>query len=294
MKVVVFGRSGQVGFWLTRTAPTGIELVTPDRGELNCHNSEAVYKYLLRERPDWVINAAAYTDVDNAESNYIEASDLNAGLPTSIAWACLSIKSKFLQLSTDYVFDGLAKHPYTPKDYPNPINFYGHTKLRGEQAIAEILPSNSYCILRTSGVYSHRRSNFFISIFNRIVRGENCKVVDDQVTRFTSAKSLAEQCWLLIESDITGVHHYAESDALSRFEFACCIREIVDSRNLCPQLGAIEPIKTLDIKTKATRPSYSVLENTLLFEEPSLNSVGWKSSLSEVLNKYAFLSISND
>ena len=294
MIIVVLGGSGQVGFWLKKTAPEDVVLHAPDRAELDCSNPKQVYNYLVELKPDWIINSAAFTNVDRAEDNFSEASDVNTGLPVSIAWAALVIDAKVLHLSTDYVFDGLAQKPYGVLNPVNPINTYGHTKLCGEQGLREILPVNSLCILRTSGVYSHRRSNFFISIFDKLTRGDDCNVVDDQFTRFTSAKALAKLCWFIVLNKITGLQHFGESEPLSRFDFACKIHEIIKQRGICTHLGQVVPIKTHEITTRAMRPSFSVLENTLLYDEPTLDFASWESSLSQVLNKYAFLSISDD
>lgn len=294
MNVVVLGGTGQVGFLTKLSAPEHFSVWAPDRSELDCTDPKAVYDYLIEKRPDWIINVAAYTNVDQAEDHFWEASDLNTGLPTAIAWASLITGSKVLYLSTDYVFDGLAQRPYKTTDPVNPINTYGHTKLSGEQALADILPSDSFCILRTSGVYSHRRSNFFISIFTKLACGETCRVVDDQFTRFTSAKVLAKICWFIVSEGITGIYHFGESDPISRFDFAQKIHDVISQRGVCPQLGNVVPIKTHEITTRALRPSYSVLENTLFFSEPSLDFASWESSLSQVLNKYAFLSISDE
>lgn len=294
MNIVVLGSTGQVGFLTKLSAPEGWTVWAPCSHELDCRDFKVVYEYLTEKKPDWIINAAAYTNVDQAEDNFLEASDLNTGLPTAIAWAALTTNAKVLQLSTDYVFDGLAQRPYKTNDAVNAINTYGHTKLCGERALQDILPSDSFCILRTSGVYSHRRSNFFINIFTKLACGETCRVVDDQFTRFTSAKVLAKLCWFIVSNEITGISHFGESDPLSRFDFAQRIHDLIEKRGVCPQLGTVVPIKTHEITTRAARPSYSVLENTLLFDEPSLDFASWESSLSQVLNKYAFLSISDE
>jgi dTDP-4-dehydrorhamnose reductase len=294
MKVVLFGSSGQLGHWLGKTKPSEIELSTPSKTDVDFCDCNSICDYILDNKPDWIINAAAYTNVDKAEEDLIASSVINGDAPASAAWGAQLTESKLLHISSDYIFDGSKGKPYKIKDTPNPINHYGYTKLRGEEAIVDILPENMYCILRTSGVYSHRRSNFFLSIFEKLVAGESFMVVADQITRFTSARALAEICWRVVLNDIYGTHHYAETPEMSRYEFASVIREKIIEKQFMQDVAKIIPVKSSKVITKAKRPLYSVLNNTLSRSDFGLESDVWERNLLHTFYKSAFLGISDE
>jgi dTDP-4-dehydrorhamnose reductase len=227
MKVLVLGASGQLGRHLLRLKPDDVELLTPSRSELNFDNGSKICDYILKHSPEWVINAAAYTNVEKAETDKNEALRANYEGPTCLAWGCGFTDSKLLHVSTDYVFDGTASTPYETDAITNPLNYYGHSKLQGERAIQDIMHTDSYCILRTSWIYSEFRKNFFKTIFDSLVRNKNLSIVDDQLGRPTSVNALASVCWSIVESNTTGLFHYGEAPAMSWYEFALKIKHIM-------------------------------------------------------------------
>ena len=294
MKVIVFGSTGQLGYWLGKTKPTEIEALTPSRREIDFCDGNSVCEYILENEPDWVINAAAYTNVDAAETDDVVCSVINSHSPACLAWGTQLTNSKLLHISTDYIFDGAASSPYKISDTPNPINHYGYSKLEGEKSITNILDDDLYCILRTSGLYSHRRSNFFLSVFEKLMLNKPFSVVNDQITKFTSARALAEICWRVVLNDITGTHHYVETPEMSRFDFASVIRDKIAEKGIASSLSEIIPVSTKDVPSAATRPLYSVLDNTLLRSDFDLESDVWERNLLHVFYKSAFLGVSDE
>lgn len=288
MKILLFGASGQLGRFLQREKPRDVELITPSRNEVNFASGNLLCDFIIKESPDWVINAAAYTDVEKAEEERLFATDLNHGGPSCIAWACQFTGSKLLHISTDYVFDGTAIHPYEPSDAPNPINYYGYTKLRGEQAIADILSPSSFCILRTSWLYSAFRKNFFASVFKKLLFDKDFNVVNDQFGRPTSAICLAKVCWQIVLRGITGVHHFAEAPSMSRHAFALKIRSIAETTCVGDSLSSVLAVPSTEYKTRALRPRYSVLANSISLDELGLGDNDWEKNIETTIYDFVF------
>ena len=286
MKVLVLGASGQLGRHLLRLKPDDVELLTPSRSELNFDNGSKICDYILKHSPEWVINAAAYTNVEKAETDKNEALRANYEGPTCLAWGCGFTGSKLLHVSTDYVFDGTASTPYETDAITNPLNYYGHSKLQGERAIQDIMHTDSYCILRTSWIYSEFRKNFFKTIFDSLVRGKNLSVINDQIGRPTSAAALAAVCWGLVEANASGLFHYGEAPAMSWYDFAVSIRGIMEKSKLYDTLGTVETTTTEDYGSKILRPAYSVLSNIKLSNVIALPKESWEQNLSNTFYNY--------
>jgi dTDP-4-dehydrorhamnose reductase len=288
MRILLFGASGQLGRFLQKTKPNGVELITPSRAEVNFTAGNTLCDFIINQSPDWVINAAAYTDVDKAEEERLFASDINHGGPSCIAWACQFSNSKLLHISTDYVFDGSAIRPYELDDSPCPVNYYGYTKLRGEQAIADILSSTPFCILRTSWLYSAFRKNFFVSVFKKLLFDRDFEVVNDQYGRPTSAICLAKVCWQIVLRDITGLHHFAEAPSMSRHAFALKIRSAAETTCVGDSLSRVMGVPSRKYKTRALRPMYSVLSNSISLDELGLGDNDWEKNIEAAVYDYVF------
>lgn len=286
MKVVIFGATGQLGKHLLRLKPDNIELLTPSRAELDFDTGSKICDYILNHAPTWVINAAAYTDVKQAETDKNAALLANHEGPTCLAWACAFTGAKLLHISTDYVFDGTASQPYEPDAVTNPLNYYGHSKLQGELAIRDIMPVTDYCILRTSWVYSEFRKNFFKTIFDSLVRGKDLSIINDQIGRPTSAAALASVCWSLVESNAAGLFHFGEAPAMSWYDFAVHIRDVMVKSNLYTTLGTVDSTTTEDYGSPILRPAYSVLSNIMLSKVIALPTESWESNLSNTFYNY--------
>jgi dTDP-4-dehydrorhamnose reductase len=282
MKVLVFGSTGQLGQSLLRFKPEDCEILSPNKHELDFYNGTSLCNYVIKHAPDWIINAAAYTDVNKAEKERSVASDVNHGGPASLAWGCNISGSKLLQISTDYVFDGLSTRPYTTADLPNPLNYYGHTKLKGEQAITDIMRTGSYCILRSSWLYSAVRRNFFKTILDSLIRKKFLSVVNDQIGCPTSVDALSAVCWQIIKTQTMGLYHYSEAPAMSWFDFALKIRALAANSKLFDELGSVDPVSTADYDSMVFRPAYSALDNTELAEAMKLPEQDWEKSLKTV------------
>ena len=251
LKILVTGKDGQLGYALQELSENQFEFIWKftDRSELDITNSINTQTVLKEFQPDWIINAAAYTDVDGAESNEEIAYKVNADGPYILAKSAKEIGAKLVHISTDYVFDG-DKGQYSEEDATNPINEYGRTKLEGEQYLAK--NSNDSLIIRTNVLYDYA-SNSNASFLNWIVHSLNdekvINVVDDQINNPTWTMSLAIVIDRAIQTELNGFIHWGDADWISRYEFAL---KIAQSFNLKKDL--IEPIKTAELKQTAIRP----------------------------------------
>lgn len=258
MKAVIFGAGGQVGRALARAAPEGVELVPLARADCDVRSPRQVELALAAAAPGIVFNAAAYTNVDRAESEPDDAAALNALAPGIIAEAARRNGARTVHISTDYVFDGEASRPYRPDDPTNPLNVYGATKLAGEAAVHEADPSA--VTVRTSWVYSSSGTNFVTNMLALMRERERLEVVADQVGVPTSSRLLAAALWHLARSSESGLFHYCDSGSTSRHGLAVSIQEQARSLGLLDRAIPIEPLRTEQTNSAARRPLYSVMD----------------------------------
>lgn len=257
MKVLITGARGQLGRALIATAPEGAVLDATDVAELDICDAAAVAAHLAATRPDLVINAAAYTAVDRAESDEAAAHRINAEAVGNLARAAGDTGARLVHVSTDFVFDGRQSTPYAPDAAPNPLSAYGRTKLAGEQAAgAEAL------IVRTAWVYAAQGGNFVHTMLRLMAERDQLRVVADQIGTPTHATGLAEAIWSLAARDARGIFHHTDSGAASWYDFAVAIQEEALARGLLTREIPVEPIATADYPTPATRPAYSVLDKS--------------------------------
>ena len=260
MKVLLFGASGQVGRefvqgWQRR--PGAVQLSAPRRSEVDLSRPDQIRNLILALQPHVVINAAAYTAVDQAESDPDAALMINAAAPAAIAEACRQIDARLIHFSTDYVFDGAKGTPYVEADTPDPLNVYGRSKLKGDHGI--IASRARHLILRVGWIYSPFGKNFFLNILRRARAGTALRIVNDQIGVPTSADAIAGIAAQLLERpDLEGLFHYAPAGRCSWFEFA---QQIVATADVTAQ---ITPIPTSDYPTPAKRPAYSVMSSARL------------------------------
>ena len=288
MKVLLTGRDGQLGQALVASAPEGVELVATSRAELDLADSAACRRIVEEQRPDWVLNAGAYTAVDQAEREPALAEAVNAQAPAAFAAALQQTGGRLLQLSTDFVFDGAQGHPYGPEQPRDPLGVYGASKARGEQA-ALLHPQAR--LLRTSWVYGPVGKNFCRTMLrlhaSKAAAGEPLRVVADQVGCPTSTLTLATACWRAIgigaDPDGPRVLHWSDAGAASWYDFAVAIGELAQAHGLLSQGARVEPITTAEYPTPATRPSYSLLDCTASRQALGLPAVHWRDALAEVL-----------
>ena len=278
MKVLVAGAGGQVGEALVRTAPVNVELSAFRHRELDISDAASVDKCIERHAPNVIINAAAYTAVDRAETECDLARRINTHGPSSLAIAARAGGIRLIHISTNFVFDGTACEPYRPGSDTNPLAVYGLTKRDGDLAVMNELPDRSV-VLRTAWVYSPGRRNFVDTMLNAMRVSRSVRVVADQVGTPTSARSLAQAIWKLVDRpDIHGLHHWTDAGVASWYDFAVAIAEEATARGLLPEGVTVTPITSEQYSTPARRPRYGVLDTT------SLTSLGivpshWRTEL---------------
>jgi dTDP-4-dehydrorhamnose reductase len=282
--VLITGAGGQVGRALLHTAPATLQVSGVSHGELDIGDAKAVSEYFRLHSPDVVINAAAYTAVDRAESEPDLALRVNGEGPRNLAAAARDSGARLVHISTDFVFDGAGSMPYRPDAPTGPLSVYGVTKLAGEKAVLEVLPERSV-LVRTAWVYAADGTNFVRTMLRVMNANRAVRVVADQVGTPTAARGLAETLWKIVaQPQIAGIHHWTDAGVASWYDFAVAIAEEGASLGLVPADVTVAPIATVDYPTPARRPSYSVLDKT------SLTSLGlvpthWRARLRGVLGE---------
>jgi dTDP-4-dehydrorhamnose reductase len=250
LRILLTGRNGQLGRELA--AMLG-DVIATDRSSLDLADSAAIRRVIRKAKPEAIVNAAAYTAVDKSESELAAATQVNAVAPGVLAEEAGRLGALLVHYSTDYVFDGSKRTPYTEEDEPNPLSAYGRTKLEGE---ARIRASGCrHLIIRTSWIYGPHAANFYQIILRKALANEPMRVVDDQTSVPTSAVFLAECTAKLLESGASGLLNVVPSGQASRYDFACEVLRV---------LGSASPIaraKSAEFPSAAARPVYSVLDN---------------------------------
>jgi dTDP-4-dehydrorhamnose reductase len=278
--VLITGASGQVGRALVRSVPHGIELHALTRENLDIGDARAVHSAVAALRPELIINAAAYTAVDKAESEPFLADAINAQGPQYLAEAAyVQDDCRLIQISTDYVFDGSATGAYRPGDAPRPLSVYGRTKLAGEQAVLAALGARAV-VLRTAWVYASQGNNFLLTMLRLMRERGAVRVVADQKGTPTAAASIARALWRIAERPaVRGILHWTDDGVASWYDFACAIAEDALAAGLLPQTIQVTPISTADYPTAAHRPANSVLDTGDSVEQLGITPEPWRRSL---------------
>jgi dTDP-4-dehydrorhamnose reductase len=290
MKILLFGKNGQVGWELQRKLVSLGELSAVDREEVDFTNLHGLRDFTLDAKPDLIVNAAAYTDVDGAESEPEVALAINSEAPGVLAEAARKLGAAFVHYSTDYVFDGEKGEPYAEGDGPHPLNVYGETKLAGERAIAEV--DGAYWILRTSWLYGVRGRNFFLTMLRLARERELISVVEDQVGCPTWCRSLALGTLEMLERalersqlspyevlrDSRGIYHLCAAGRASWYDFARRILEW-DPRSDEHIVTRVEPISSEAYPTAARRPAFSVLDTGKVARIFGVELADWEQQL---------------
>jgi dTDP-4-dehydrorhamnose reductase len=289
LKVLVFGARGQVGQVLRATCPHA-EAVFLDRATADLRDLRAVERTIAQTRPQLVINAAAYTSVDGAESEPDAAYAVNEAAPAAMATACAALDARLLHLSTDYVFDGATRRPYRPGDLARPINTYGASKLAGERRI-RATAGLRYLVIRSSWIYSQFARNSFFALLERARPGESLRIVDDQVGSPTSAWSLADAIWRAARlPDCAGLVHFNDGASVTRHEFFVAIFATAAACGMPVGEVVIEPICTAEFQaghpSAAARPAYSVLDSSEFRRQIGLGTPDWKAALRAAMERY--------
>lgn len=300
MRILLLGRSGQVGFELQRLLVPAADLQAPERAAADLERPDTLRALVRDARPDVIINAAAYTAVDAAEKEAARAQVVNADAPRVLAEEAARSNALLVHYSTDYVFDGTHREPYREDEPTSPVSVYGRTKLAGEQAIRA--SGCRHLILRTSWVYAPRGKNFVLTMLKLARERPELRVVADQVGSPTSARSLAQATVQVLErvgrhshADVAGqvgkglpTYHATGGGVTSWHGFAQHIVDAGYRLGLCPRVP-VQPIATADYPTPARRPAYSVLDNSRLQAELGIRLPDWTAALDECLAEIATL-----
>jgi dTDP-4-dehydrorhamnose reductase len=284
MKVLITGKNGQLGYELQNTVPQGMQVFAYGSAELDVTDATAVQNIVEQIKPDVVINAAAYTAVDKAESDQGAAYAVNAKGPENLAVACKKIGARLIHISTDFVFDAAKNTPYEAYDATNPLGVYGTSKLAGELAINKSHPENSI-IIRTSWVYSSHGNNFVKTMLRLMAEKPELSVVSDQIGSPTWAKGLAHACWGFAQKTNTGTYHYSDLGIASWYDFAVAIQELGLQKGLLKSAIPVNPIKASAYPTPAKRPAYSVMNTDATYQTLEQQGLHWRTALSEMLNE---------
>tara|TARA_B100000902_G_scaffold250386_1_gene236962 strand:- start:770 stop:1648 length:879 start_codon:yes stop_codon:yes gene_type:complete len=281
-RVLITGADGQLGTELQKTGPKNFELLALGRDQLDIGAAEPIADTISQFKPTVVINAAAYTAVDQAEAEPEVAEQINSLAPGYLAVACRKNRALLIHISTDFVFDGLGNFPYKPDSKTSPLGSYGRTKLLGEEKILEEL--STALIVRTSWVYSAYGKNFVKTMLRLMQERDTVRVVEDQIGAPTWARGLAEMLWASLSKDnIRGIYHWSDEGICSWYQFAKAIAEEAVKIGLIERCAQVEPISSKNYKTLATRPDYSVLDCSSTIRDIGISPRPWRSQLKSML-----------
>ena len=278
------------GYELQQSVPTHINLIATTRETLDITRSRQISLAIEEYQPDCIINAAAYTAVDKAESDDENAYLINNTAPALIAQAIAArIEQgkpaiKLIQVSTDFVFDGQQATPYTPDTSTDkPLGVYGASKQAGEQAVMRYLADA--LIVRTSWLYSAHGNNFVKSMLRLMQEKDQLGIVYDQVGSPTWANTLAETIWGLFEQKAAGIYHCSDNGVASWYDFAAAIQEEAGATGLLDRTIPLRPIRSSEYPTPAQRPSYSVMDKSATEATLGRTLPHWRVSLREMLKQ---------
>jgi dTDP-4-dehydrorhamnose reductase len=289
MKILLTGKDGQVGFALHKKLASIGEVIATNRNELNLENSDSIRIFIEKIKPDMIINAAAYTDVDKAESDIELAHKVNAEAPKVLAEKASQLDIPIIHFSTDYVFDGLKNEPYVETDQANPQSAYGKTKWEGEEAVRQ---HKKHIILRTSWVFSDHGQNFLKTILKFIQEKSSLNIVSDQKGTPISAAAIADVICKIVEAILNkadfkdfGTYHVALEGETNWHQYACFINDEA------MRLGLKTTITSQDIKSisshtypaLAKRPMTSRLNTTKIKKAFMLELPPWKVEVAAIL-----------
>jgi dTDP-4-dehydrorhamnose reductase len=289
MKILLFGKNGQVGWELCRTLAPLAQVTAVDYPEINFTDMPALRQFVAGTRPDVVVNAAAYTAVDKAETETELCRQVNAVAPGVLAGEAKKLGALMVHYSTDYIFDGTKTSPYIETDAPNPLGAYGRTKLEGDQAVKA--SGANHLIFRLCWVYGARGQNFMLTMQRLAREREKLRVVGDQFGCPTWSRMIAETTALALKQVLAGAdrsayndeYHLAAGGQANWHEFASRIIELMpEAERKC---RAVEKITTPEYPTPAKRPAHSVLDCGKLQKTFGLRLPDWEASLRQVLDK---------
>ncbi len=285
MRVLLTGSSGQLGRLLQSTRPERFDLTALDRSRLDVCRPSDIAAAVADLRPELIVNAAAYTDVDGAEAEPERAFATNAEGAAALAREARARQARLIHLSTDFVFDGRSGRPYRPEDAPAPLGAYGRSKLAGEQRVLEALPGRSV-VLRTAWLYSRYGTNFVKTVLDLLARRDRLEVVMDQVGSPTWAAGLARAVWAVAaKPDLAGIHHWTDAGIASRYDLAVAVLEEAVGAGLLRREVDIRPIRAEGLDRAAPRPAFGVLDGTETSAALGRRPPHWRRALRSMLGE---------
>lgn len=283
MKALVLGGAGQVARAVVASAPLDHSVFVKNRQDVDITDEAAVMAVVAATKPDWIINGAAYTAVDKAESEPELARAINDTAVGGIARAATIHGARLIHLSTDFVFDGMSNRAYLPSDPTNPRSVYADTKLGGErQAVAH----GDAIILRTAWVYASRGRNFVLTMLRLMKEKPEIRVVADQIGTPTWATGIGHAIWgLLGASAPQGIYHWTDLGVATWYDFAVAIQDEALTRGLLSRAIPIVPIATAEYPTPAIRPAFSVLNTESIRVFMKVPAQHWRHQLRIMLDE---------
>ena len=293
MKILVTGASGQLGKSIISQKPKHHQILSPKRNELDLSDILSCKKYIEFNKPDFIINCGAYTNVDLAEKEKELCYAINTSAPITFAKILKNYGGNLLQISTDYVFDGKKNFAYKENDKRNPISQYGYSKAKAEELLEEILePRNQLIILRTSWLVGPTGKNFLIKILNLHKTKKELFVVSDQIGNMSSTLDVAKICWEIIGkwnyiSKHNFINHWTCSGISSWYDIAINIGEIAQKYKILDSPAIVNPIRTENYSTLAKRPLFSLLDCENTSNTLNIMRKYWKNELEMIISKMA-------
>lgn len=285
MKVLITGAAGQLGRSLLKTARSGHRLRALTRTELNITDKQAVMATVQEFAPQVIINAAAYTAVDKAETEHAMAFAVNAEGAETLAEAARNCGARLIHVSTDFVFDGLKSRPYLPSDAKHPVGIYAASKAGGEERVQRLLGDRAI-IVRTGWIYAVEGHNFVKTILRLLREKDGFNVIADQVGTPTWAMSLAELIWVMTgRPELGGLFHWSDSGVASWYDFAVAVQEEAVALGMLSKMIPITPITTEEYPLPAKRPAYSVLEKRQTAAATGIVPTHWRANLRLMLRE---------
>jgi dTDP-4-dehydrorhamnose reductase len=281
VKIVVTGAGGMLGRELVKILSERHQVIGLSHAELDILDLEGTKKTIYKIKPELVIHAAAYTDVDGCERNPDKAYSVNTIGTQNVALACQKAEAILLYTSTDFVFNGTKGKPYLEWDKPEPINVYGKSKYAGERVVAHLL--NQYYIVRTAWLYGEHGRNFPATILAKAKEEKNLEVVSDQVGSPTFTYDVVKGIEKLIETGSFGIYHMVNTGECSWYEFARKILDLAGYRD-----WEVKPITSEQLGRPAKRPSYSVLRNFSLERVAGIAMRSWEEAIAEFMQRISF------
>ena len=282
--VLITGANGQLGVALAKVVPPGFRATAADRATLDITSQQSVLDNLGSGDYAGIINAAAYTAVDKAESEPMVAAAVNTEGARNLAIAARELNIPLVHVSTDFVFDGHKGAPYQPLDERNPQSVYGKTKADGEDAVLAV-DGLKASIIRTAWVYSAGDGNFVSTMLRLMSERDSIGVVADQIGSPTFVDGLAGACWHFVASDQPGVYHWTDAGVASWYDFAVAIQDEAVNLGMLVRKIPISPLASSQYPTPALRPSNSVLDKAGCWDAMNWTPEHWQRALKMALNE---------